>query len=73
MNSKISDTLTFRFPEGVERTATVAGITAEHESGFLAVSNFRETHSIVPPGFVPEEVSPVPSYYAITINLPPCP
>jgi putative ABC transport system permease protein len=61
------DTLTFRFPEGVERTATVAGITARHESGVLAVSNFRETRSIVPPGFVPEGVSPVPSVYALTV------
>ncbi|MGD9101286.1 MAG: FtsX-like permease family protein, partial [Anaerolineae bacterium] len=64
---KPGDTLTFRFPEGVERTATVAGITARHESGVLAVSNFRETRSIVPPGFVPEDVSPVPSVYALTI------
>jgi len=61
------DTITLRFPEGLEHKAVVAGITAKHESGVLAVSNFRETRAIVPPGFVPEGVSPVPSFYALDV------
>jgi ABC-type antimicrobial peptide transport system permease subunit len=67
LNLKPGDAITFQFAGGVERTGVIAGITARHESGFLAVSNFRETRGIVPSGFVPEGVLPEPSYYALQV------
>lgn len=61
------DTITLQFPGGEERTATVMGITNQHDSGFTALSNFRENRAIVLPGFVPEGEIPVPSFYVLTI------
>jgi predicted lysophospholipase L1 biosynthesis ABC-type transport system permease subunit len=66
---KPGDTLTFRFPQGDERTANVSGITAPHNGGFLlqGLVDFRATWGIVPAGFVPEAETPQPSVYVLTV------
>jgi putative ABC transport system permease protein len=63
------DTLTLRFPQGEERRATIAGLTAPHSGGFLlqGLVDMRATWGIVPPGFVPEGATPQPSVYVLTV------
>ncbi len=66
---KAGDTLTLRFPGGATRTATIAGITAPHNAGFLlqGLVEFRHTYGIVPPRFVPRDEPPWPSAYVLTV------
>jgi ABC-type antimicrobial peptide transport system permease subunit len=66
---KPGDVLTLRFPGGATRQATIAGITAPHNVGFLlqGLLDLRATHSIVQPRFVPSGEPPQPSTYVLEV------
>lgn len=66
---KPGDVLTLQFPSGATRQATIAGITAPHNVGFLlqGLLDFRATHSIVLPRLVPSGEPPQPSAYVLDV------
>ena len=66
---KPGDVLTLQFPSGATRQATIAGITAPHNVGFLlqGLLDFRATRGIVLPRFVPSGEPPQPSAYVLDV------
>jgi ABC-type antimicrobial peptide transport system permease subunit len=64
---KVGDRLTLRFTNGTVRTATISGFTAPHNSGILNLGNFRNSHAISNPQFIPRTENPLPGYFILQI------